>query len=65
MSAEWVVGLAAAYVAFGLAFAIAFLTRGVQRLDPQTRGTGIGFRLLLLPGSAALWPLLLGRWMRS
>lgn len=65
MSAEWVVGLALAYIAFGLAFAIAFLTRGVQRLDPQTRGTGIGFRLLLLPGTAALWPLLLRKWVRS
>ncbi|MBX9599842.1 MAG: hypothetical protein K2X35_02520 [Bryobacteraceae bacterium] len=65
MIAEWVVYGAFAYAACGLVFAIAFLTRGVEQLDPQTRGTGIGFRLLLLPGTAALWPLLLSKWMRS
>jgi hypothetical protein len=53
------------YLALGLAFALAFVTAGVQRLDPGARGAGLGFHLLILPGSAALWPLLLVRWLRG
>jgi hypothetical protein len=46
-------------------FAAAFVIRGVQRVDPAAKGAPLGFRLLILPGCAALWPLLLGRWMRA
>lgn len=47
------------YFGLGLGFAIWFVTRGVHRIDPLTRHTGIAFRLLILPGSALLWPYLL------
>jgi hypothetical protein len=47
------------YFGAGLAFAIWFVAHGVHRIDPLTRHTGIGFRLLILPGSALLWPYLL------
>ena len=57
--------LAGAYAAVGVLFAVAFATWGIQRVDPAAKGAPLGFRLLILPGSAALWPLLLGRWMRS
>jgi hypothetical protein len=60
-----VIWLAGAYVAAGLVFAAAFVTWGVQRMDPAAKGAPLGFRLLILPGSAALWPLLLRRWMRE
>lgn len=56
---------AGAYVAAGVVFAVAFVTRGVQRIDPAAKGAPLGFRLLILPGCAALWPMLLGRWMRA
>ena len=56
--------LAGAYVAAGLVFAATFVTWGVQRVDPVAKGAPLGFRLLILPGSAALWPLLLMRWLR-
>jgi hypothetical protein len=52
----------AAYAIIGLAFAIAFVVAGVQRVDRQARGSGVGFRLIILPGSAMLWPVLLARW---
>jgi hypothetical protein len=51
------------YVALGFLFGIAFITVGVQRVDPVARRTGIGFRLLILPGVAAFWPLLARRWI--
>ena len=47
----------------GLVFAIAFVTTGVKRIDSQAIGTGVAFRVLIFPGSAALWPLLLRRWI--
>ena len=65
MIAESVVYSLAAYLAFGAAFGIVFVAAGVHRLDKQAEGAGWGFRLLILPGVAALWPLLLSRWVRG
>jgi hypothetical protein len=53
------------YAGVGLLFAIAFTARGVNRLDPSARGGTLGFRIAILPGAAALWPLLLQRWLRG
>jgi hypothetical protein len=47
----------------GLVFASAFVITGVKRIDSQTIGSGVGFRFLISPGAAALWPLLLRRWI--
>jgi hypothetical protein len=47
------------YLAIGLCFALIFVGVLVGRIDPAARGAGWGFRLLILPGAAALWPLLL------
>jgi hypothetical protein len=51
------------YVLLGVIFALAFVTVGVSRLDPDSRGSGAGFRLLIFPGAVAFWPLLLRRWI--
>jgi len=51
------------YLALGVLFGIAFVIAGVQRLDHGAAGCGFGFRLLILPGTAALWPLMLTRWL--
>lgn len=53
------------YLAIGVAFAVAFVTRGVGRIDPAAREGSWGFRLAILPGTAALWPLLARRWARG
>lgn len=52
-----------AYSTSGLLFAAVFVFR-VQRLDSEAQGSGIGFRFLITPGVAALWPLFLSRWLR-
>ena len=59
------VWLAALYAGAGLLFALAFLRPGggVERVDPAAQGAGWGFRLVVLSGVAALWPLLLARWL--
>lgn len=64
-AAEWVVAAVEIYAFAGLLFAAVFVWRGVEKIDPSARNTGLGFRLILLPGSAALWPLLLSRWARG
>ena len=51
-----------AYVLLGLAFGLTFIVRGVDHIDPGARGSGWKFRLTILPGTIALWPLLLRRW---
>jgi len=53
------------YAGLGLIFAVLFVWVGVQRLDPEAQGSGIGFRLLILPGVAAFWPMFLQRWARG
>jgi hypothetical protein len=52
------------YVAAGLLFAPPFLIWGLPRIDSAARGSSLAFRLLILPGTAAFWPLLLHRWLR-
>jgi hypothetical protein len=62
IAAAFVIGLAL-YVAAGLVTAIAFVIFGVTAVQPAP--VTIGARILLLPGTAALWPLVLSRWLKS
>ncbi|GJM18999.1 MAG: hypothetical protein DHS20C14_12120 [Phycisphaeraceae bacterium] len=54
-----------AYAIPGILFALAFVWHGAGTLDPVARGAPMRVRLLFAPGAAALWPLLLTRWIRS
>ena len=45
----------------GLGVALVFLTVGIDRVEPNARGSYI-FRPLLIPGVVLLWPLVLWRW---
>lgn len=47
------------YLATGLLFAFPFLTVWIKRLDEGSRGSGWGFRILILPGTIVFWPVLL------
>jgi len=60
--AKAIVYTLAVYVGLGLVFAVPFVWLGVQLLDSEAEGSGIGFRLLILPGVAAFWPMFLYRW---
>ena len=51
------------YALLGVVFAFAFVTIGVKRIDSQANGSSVAFRLLILPGSVAFWPLLLRGWI--
>jgi len=53
------------YLALGAVFAPLFVAFGIHRVDATARASSWGFRLLVLPGAVALWPLLATRWARG
>jgi hypothetical protein len=53
------------YAALGCIFTIAFVARGVQRIDAAAQAAGWPFRLIVCPGAVALWPYLAVRWARA
>lgn len=55
-------GIVGVYFACGLLFAIPFVLVGVNRIDPHARLGSWGFRVLIIPGTMFLWPLLARRW---
>ena len=59
----WLAGALELYALIGALFALAFVTFGAQRIDAGAKGSGLGFRLLIFPGSIVFWPLLLRRWV--
>ena len=63
--AEVIVAVLGAYAAAGVVFALVFAVWGVNRIDHVAREGTPGFRLIILPGAAALWPLLAARWLRT
>ena len=63
--AETLITAVGAYLCLGVLFALLFLIFGVSRIDPRARGGSVGYRLLVLPGVAALGPYLAWRWIRG
>lgn len=62
--ASWIVRITGIYLALGILFAVLFVWRGAGKIDPPAKQATAGFRLMIFPGAAALWPLLLWRWLR-
>jgi hypothetical protein len=53
------------YLACGFLFAIPFALVGAKRIDAHSATGGWGFRLLIIPGTLAFWPLLMRRWIQG
>ena len=53
------------YALLGLLIGLAFMFGGAGRIDPAAKGKGLPFRvrLLILPGTIGLWPLMLTKLM--
>jgi hypothetical protein len=62
-TAEAIVAILVGYLVLGVVFALAFVIRGVAAIDPGARGMPRLARLLIVPGAAALWPLMLWKWL--
>ena len=65
MIAACFLALLGIYLLCGFMFAVPFVLLGVGRIDPHAAHGGWGFRLLILPGSTLLWPLLARRWLKG
>ena len=63
--AKLVTAVLALYLVLGGVFAIGFALTWAGRLDPVAKEGSVGFRLLILPGAALLWPWLLLRVVKS
>ncbi|MEO0476135.1 MAG: hypothetical protein AAF085_09240 [Planctomycetota bacterium] len=57
-----IVGL---YVMFGLLVGLAFVLRGVNRVDSAAQESPFVFRIVILPGCVGLWPVVLLKWIGS
>ncbi|MFN7117585.1 MAG: hypothetical protein ACK4TA_12355 [Saprospiraceae bacterium] len=60
-----IVALFYLYLGVGLLFGLWFVFRGVNHLDHQMESASWQVRLLLLPGTAALWVVLLNKWLKT
>jgi len=68
MPVDWaqsVVGAIGVYFAIGAAFAFVLLTFGLRRLDPIAAAGPLRFKLLIAPGVAALWPVMIMLWVKG
>ena len=63
--ARLVATLVEGYLAAGLVFALAFLPRGIVRVDPLVGHSPITVRILLAPGVILLWPAMAILWGRA
>ena len=61
----WLVRIVGFYLLLGVIFAVPFVARGVNRVDPAAVKGTRGFRMLIYPGVVALWPLLASRLLRG
>lgn len=57
--------IALVYVITGLLFGIAFLLKGYKVIDAAADGAGLAVRLMWFPAAAALWPLMLTKWIKA
>ena len=62
---EWLIKAVRAYIFSGLVFSVPFVLFGIQRVDPDARGWAVGFRLIIIPGLCAFWPLFMIRLIRG
>ena len=65
MVVEILLALLGIYLLVGLIFAIPFVLCGAKVIDPAAVEGSKGFKLLIIPGVALFWPLLLKRWIKK
>jgi hypothetical protein len=62
--AEFLLGILALYGLAGVLAALGLVAWGIGPMDPSAAHGSWGFRLAILPGLVALWPLILVRALR-
>lgn len=54
-----------AYLLIGLLFGLWFMAKGVQKVDTGMKDIKWILRLMILPGTMALWPIMLRKYLKS
>ena len=62
---DLLLSLIGGYALIGAVVAVGFAFRGINRVDPVAAQAPLVFRLMILPGSAGLWPFVLVKWLRA
>ncbi len=57
--------LVGVYLVAGLLFSIAFLVKGLQKIDEVAHAGSLGFRIIIFPGCVVFWPVLMRLWMNA
>lgn len=65
MIADAILALFGLYAVIGILFAIVFVMIGIGHVDAAARQSSIPFRILVLPGCAALWPVMASKWFQA
>lgn len=55
----------AVYLLLGLIFSVVFIIKGIHKIDDTAASTGLGFKLILIPGITVFWPVLLNKWRKA
>jgi hypothetical protein len=53
------------YLICGFVFAVAFVIKGIDKVDEGAHGSTIGFRIIIIPGVIVFWIFLLKKWMKA
>ncbi|MFK7771647.1 MAG: hypothetical protein AB8F94_05885 [Saprospiraceae bacterium] len=53
------------YLALGIIFSIAFLWKGIAKVDDGAKETGLVFKMLLFPGLVVFWVYFLRKWLKT
>lgn len=53
------------YLALGVLFSIAFLWKGIAKVDDGAKETGVVFKMLLFPGLIGFWVYFLRKWLKT
>ena len=57
--------IAGIYLLLGIIFAIAFLWKGITKVDAGAKNTRFFLKLLIFPGAVLFWVVLLRKWIKS
>ena len=61
----WLPTIVVTWLAAGLLVAVPFLAFAVRRVVDGAAGSSLMFRLMMLPATALLWPVVLHRWLTA
>ena len=57
--------LAGVYLLVGIVFYFPFIRKGVHHFDDGVKSAPLFMKIMIFPGTVALWPILLKKWRKG